>query len=90
MEVSFVAIADEDNEMLSVNFKTAVKNIIHLVMTKKLFVKVIEEAPGEILVLIQKRVRCVLILTVRRPTTAHANGNPVPIAEVFGETSHKR
>lgn len=89
MEVSFVAIADEDNEMLSVNFKTAVKNIIHLVMTKKLFVKVLEEAPGEILVLTQKRVRCVLILTVRRPTTSRANGNPVPIAEVFGEASHK-
>jgi hypothetical protein len=36
MEVSFVAIADEDNEILSANFKTAVENIIHLVMTKKL------------------------------------------------------
>lgn len=83
MEVSFVAIAHEDNEILSVNFKVTVKNIIHLLMTKKLFVKVLVEAPEGILVLTQKRISCVLILTVRRPTTARTNGNPVPITEVL-------
>jgi hypothetical protein len=83
MEVSYVAIADEDNEILSVNFKATVKNIIHLLMMKKLFVKVPEEAPGGILVLTQKRISCVLILTVRRSTTAHTNGNLVPISEVL-------
>jgi hypothetical protein len=39
MEVRSVQIAEEDNEILSVNFKTTVKNIIHLVYDEEVVCK---------------------------------------------------
>jgi hypothetical protein len=65
MEVSFVALVDKHNEILSVTFKSTVTDHSSLLTTKWLL-KLLEQAPEGIPVLTREWISGTLILTVRR------------------------